>query len=68
MNKEQLIKEINKKNYAKVTIYKEANEHDICIVKKVKNAEAEFSFPNKPVKRIIGFNKLKQGYSWGKKT
>ena len=56
-----LIKEINKKNYAKVTIYKEAQEHDICIVKKVKNAEAEFSFPNKPVKRIIEFDKLKQG-------
>ena len=56
-----LVKEINKKNYAKVTIYKEAQEHDICIVKKVKNAEAEFSFPNKPVKRIIGFDKLKQG-------
>ena len=56
-----LIKEINKKNYAKVTVYKEAQENDICIVKKVKNSEAEFSFPNKPVKRIIEFDKLKQG-------
>ena len=56
-----LAKEINKKNYAKVTLYKEAQENDICIVKKVKNSEAEFAFPNKPVKRIIEFDKLKQG-------
>ena len=56
-----LAKEINKKNYAKVTLYKEAQEHDICIVKKSKGLEAEFSFPNKPVKRIIEFEKLKQG-------
>ena len=54
-----LIKELNKKNFAKVTVYKEAQEHDICIVKKIK--DAEFSFPNKPVKRIIKFDKLKQG-------
>ena len=54
-----LIKELNKKNFAKVVVYKEAQEHDICIVKKIK--DAEFSFPNKPVKRIIKFDKLKQG-------
>jgi V8-like Glu-specific endopeptidase len=56
-----LVKEINKKNFAKVTLYKEAQENDICIVKKTKNSEAEFSFPNKPVKRLIKFDKLKQG-------
>jgi len=53
------IKELNKKKYAKVTVYKEAPEHDICIVKKVK--DIEFSFPNKPVKKIVEFEKLKQG-------
>jgi len=53
------IKEINKKNYAKVIVIKEAPQHDICIVKKTK--EAAFSFPNKPVKRLIEFDKLKQG-------
>ena len=53
------IKELNKKKYAKVTVYKEAPEHDICIVKKMK--DIEFSFPNKPVKKIVEFKKLKQG-------
>ena len=40
------IKEINKKNYALVEIYKEKQENDICIVKKIK--DVEFSFPMKP--------------------
>ena len=53
------IKEINKNKFAKVTVYKEAPEHDICIVKKMK--DIEFSFPNKPVKKIVEFKKLKQG-------
>ena len=53
------IKELNKKKYAKVEIYREAQEHDICIVKKIK--DIEFSFPNKPVKRLIEFDNLKQG-------
>jgi len=53
------VKEINKKNYAVVEIYKEKQENDICIVKKIK--DAEFSFPMEPVKRLISFSKLKKG-------
>ena len=53
------IKEINKKNYALVKIYKEKQENDICIVKKIK--DVEFSFPLKPVKRLISFSKLNKG-------
>ena len=54
-----MIKELNKKNFAKVVMYKEAQEHDVCIIKKIK--DLEFSFPNKPVKRLVKFEKLKQG-------
>ena len=53
------IKEINKKNYALVKIYKEKQENDICIVKKIK--DVEFSFPLKPVKKLISFSKLNKG-------
>ena len=42
-----------------VKIYKEKQENDICIVKKIK--DAEFSFPMKPVKRLIGFSTLNKG-------
>jgi len=53
------IKEINKKNFAKVVIHKEKQENDICIVKKIK--DAEFSFPMKPVKKLVSFKRLKKG-------
>ena len=53
------IKEINKKNFAKVIIHKEKQENDICIVKKIK--DAEFSFPMKAVKKLVSYKRLKKG-------
>ena len=60
-NKESviLIKNINQKNYALAEIYKEAKEHDICLLKRVE--DSEFSFKMSPVKKFIKFSDLEKG-------
>ena len=53
------IKNINKDNYDTATMYKEAPEHDVCIVKK--DGRSEFSLKMKAVKKLIKFEKLSRG-------
>ena len=54
-----VIKKINKDDYAVANIYKKAEEHDICILKKVE--DSEFKFEMNPVKKLTKFIKLKKG-------
>ena len=58
-NRALVIKNINQENYAVAEIYKRAEEHDICIIKKIN--DSEFSFEMKPVRKLIKFNKLTKG-------
>ena len=45
--------------YAVAKIYKTAEEHDICLLKKVE--DSEFNFDMKAVKKLKKFSKLKKG-------
>lgn len=58
-NKAIFIKAIDINKFAKAKIYKEKQENDICIIKKIK--DAEFKFPMSPVKKLVKFSKLKKG-------
>lgn len=53
------IKNINKENYDTATSYKEAPEHDVCIVKK--DGRSEFGLKMNAVKKFIKFEKLSRG-------
>ncbi len=58
-NRALIIKHINKESYAVATIYKKAVEHDVCIVKKVK--DSEFKFEMNSVKKLMKFENLRKG-------
>ena len=58
-NRAIVIKKINKESFAVAKIYKKAEEHDICIVKKIK--DSEFKFEINAVKKFKKFDKLKKG-------
>jgi len=53
------IKAIGVDKFATAKIYREKQENDICLIKKIK--DAEFKFPMDPVKKLIKFEKLKKG-------
>ena len=58
-NRGLIIKNINQENYAVAELYKKAEEHDVCIVKKIQ--DSEFSFDMNPVKKLIKFKNLTKG-------
>tara|TARA_B100000965_G_scaffold224001_1_gene187466 strand:- start:4132 stop:5109 length:978 start_codon:yes stop_codon:yes gene_type:complete len=54
-----VLKKLDQSTYAVAKIYKTAEEHDICLLKKVE--DSEFNFDMKAVKKLKKFSKLKKG-------
>jgi len=53
------VKNINKENYDTAVLYKEAPEHDVCVIKR--ENRSEFSLNMKSVKKLIKFSTLSRG-------
>ena len=54
-----VLKKIDQATYALAKMYKKAEEHDICLLKKIE--DSEFNFKMKAVKKLKKFSKLKKG-------
>jgi S1-C subfamily serine protease len=54
-----IVKNVNKENYDLAELFKEAPEHDVCIVKKANMSE--FSLEMDAVKKFVKFENLKRG-------
>jgi S1-C subfamily serine protease len=54
-----IVKNVNKENYDLAELFKEAPEHDVCIVKKANMSE--FSLKMDAVKKFVKFENLKRG-------